>query len=127
MAWSPRFPALIVSTSAGLLVAKAGVVGSADKALFGQLGAYPRAMGVCSVLLAVLAALPGIPMVPFIVLSGATGYAAWRLARNQKEREQDALARTAQESADAPVTEEPISATLQIVSLNSNWATACCL
>ena len=112
-----QIPALIVSTSAGLLVAKAGVVGSADKALFGQLGAYPRAMGVCSVLLAVLAALPGIPMVPFIVLSGATGYAAWRLARNQKEREQGALARTAQESADAPVTEEPISATLQIDSL----------
>ena len=34
-----QIPALIVSTAAGLLVSKAGVEGSADKALVSQLGA----------------------------------------------------------------------------------------
>ena len=34
-----QIPALIVSTAAGLLVTKAGVSGSADKLIFGQLGA----------------------------------------------------------------------------------------
>ncbi len=40
-----QIPALIVSTAAGMLVSKAGVTGSADKALFGQLGGYPTALG----------------------------------------------------------------------------------
>src|SRR5712664_2592427 len=35
-----QIPALIVSTAAGMLVSKAGVAGSADKALFGQFSAY---------------------------------------------------------------------------------------
>ena len=33
-----QIPALIVSTAAGLLVTKAGVSGSAEKAVLGQLG-----------------------------------------------------------------------------------------
>ena len=46
-----QIPALIVSTAAGLLVSKAGVAGRADVALFGQLGAYPRALGVTAALM----------------------------------------------------------------------------
>ena len=40
-----QIPALIISVAAGLLVSKAGVSGSADKALFGQLSGYPTALG----------------------------------------------------------------------------------
>ena len=46
-----QIPALIVSLAAGLLVSKGGTRGSADKAVFGQLGAYPRALYVAAVLL----------------------------------------------------------------------------
>ena len=41
-----QIPALIVSIAAGLLVSKAGVEGSADKALVGQLAAIPTALGM---------------------------------------------------------------------------------
>src|SRR5574338_430328 len=41
-----QVPALIVSTAAGLLVAKAGVSGAADKALLAQLYGYPKALGM---------------------------------------------------------------------------------
>ena len=68
-----QMPALIVSTAAGLLVSKAGVDGSADKALFSQLGGYPQALGVAPSMLVVLALLPGMPMLPFLMLAGATG------------------------------------------------------
>ena len=54
-----QIPALIVSTAAGLLVAKAGVAERTDNALFGQLSAHPRALGTTSGLLALLAVLPG--------------------------------------------------------------------
>src|SRR5207249_3692496 len=74
-----QIPALVVSTAAGMLVSKAGVAGSADKALIGQLGAYPAALGLSSSLMAALAILPGIPMVPFLGLAALTGTAAWRL------------------------------------------------
>ena len=39
-----QIPALIVSLAAGLLVSKGGTRGSAEKAIFGQLGNYPRAL-----------------------------------------------------------------------------------
>ena len=39
-----QIPALIVSLAAGLLVSKGGTRGSADQAVFGQLGNYPRAL-----------------------------------------------------------------------------------
>ena len=39
-----QIPALIVSLAAGLLVSKGGTRGSTEKAVFGQLGNYPRAL-----------------------------------------------------------------------------------
>src|SRR6185312_8347043 len=109
-----QIPALIVSTAAGMLVSKAGVVGSADKALFSQLSRYPSALGLASVLMGALSILPGIPMLPFLVLAALTGGAAWRLT-TQREK---AAAQTAEEAkAPAPVKEEPITAALQIDQL----------
>lgn len=68
-----QIPAIIVSTAAGMVVTKAGISGSAEKAVFGQLSGYPAALGVSSFLLVCLSLLPGIPMVPFLALAGATG------------------------------------------------------
>ena len=73
-----QVPALIVSTAAGLLVSKAGVTGRADRALFGQLGAYPRALGATAALAFVVALLPGMPLVPFLLLAGGSGWLAWQ-------------------------------------------------
>src|SRR5471030_2665859 len=41
-----QIPALIVSTAAGLLVTKAGISGSAEKAVLGQLGRSPTAIAI---------------------------------------------------------------------------------
>src|SRR3954463_2674069 len=72
-----QIPALIVSTAAGLLVSKAGVTGRADLALFGQLGAHPKALAVTSGLLGTLAILPGLPTFPFLLLSAGAGGLAY--------------------------------------------------
>jgi flagellar biosynthesis protein FlhA len=68
-----QVPALLVSTSAGLMVSKAGVEGSADKALFTQLSTYPSALGMSSFLMGILSVIPGLPMFPFLSLSILTG------------------------------------------------------
>jgi flagellar biosynthesis protein FlhA len=111
-----QIPALIVSTAAGMLVSKAGISGSTDKALFGQLSAYPAALGVASFLMLSLAVLPGIPTLPFLALATVTGGAAWKLT---EKREKAAAAETAaqQAKATAPAKEEPIASALQIDQL----------
>ncbi len=112
-----QIPAIIVSTAAGLLVSKSATDGSADKALFGQLGGYPKALGLSSFLMLALALLPGIPAVPFLLLSGVAGGFAWSSAR-RKEAAAEAVAQEAVAQAEtAPVAEEPISNALQIDNL----------
>lgn len=64
-----QIPALIVSLAAGLLVSKGGTRGSAEQAVLGQLGAYPKALFVAAFLLLILAMLPGLPILPFLILS----------------------------------------------------------
>ncbi|HYB09168.1 MAG TPA: flagellar biosynthesis protein FlhA [Alphaproteobacteria bacterium] len=112
-----QIPALIVSTAAGLIVSKSGVIGSADKELFGQLGGYPKALGMASFLTGSLALLPGVPMIPFLLLAGTTGGAAWL----QLKRREDAASAKAKEAAAkaAPVAEEPISTALKIDNIRA--------
>lgn len=76
-----QVPALIISTAAGLLVSKAGVIGSAEKALFGQLQAYPTALGISSGLMTLMALMPGMPALPFLMLGAICGAAAWNLSQ----------------------------------------------
>lgn len=116
-----QIPALIVSVSSGLLVTKAGVAGSADKAVVGQLGKHPEAMGMVSGVLAAMAMLPGIPFGPFMTLAVLTGGAAWASYRRKGEvkqaEERKAEEKQLLEGPQAKPAEEDISATLLIDSL----------
>jgi len=107
-----QIPALIVSTAAGMLVSKAGTEGSADKALFGQLGSYPRALGMSSALMGLMAILPGIPMFPFLLLAGVTGFLTWSASTKQARIAAEDVA--AKAAVKAPPAEEPIAAALTI-------------
>ena len=115
-----QIPALIVSTAAGLLVSKAGVSGSADKALMDQLSGYPKALGMSAAVMAVIALLPGIPALPFLALAGGAGYFAWKADRTNRQKaaeaQRSAEAQEIAAAAAAPV-EEPISEALRIDDL----------
>jgi flagellar biosynthesis protein FlhA len=112
-----QVPALIVSVAAGLLVSRGGVVGTTDKALLGQLGGYPRALGVSAFLLVGLSLLPGVPMIPFMFLAGGIGYSAFVLNRRQEVKaiEEEQLKLESKKAA-LPA-EEPISTALAIDDL----------
>jgi flagellar biosynthesis protein FlhA len=109
-----QMPALIVSTAAGLMVSKAGVEGSTDKALIGQLSFYPQALGMAAAVMGVVAVLPGMPTLVFAGLSALIGGAAW-IAFKRKDEAQ-VKAKTAEEKAkaDAAPKEEPISTALAL-------------
>ncbi len=80
-----QIPALIVSLAAGLLVSKGGTRGSAEKAVLGQLGRYPRALSVAGLVLAVLAIAPGLPFLPFAILAAILASVALAIPRRQAE------------------------------------------
>jgi flagellar biosynthesis protein FlhA len=107
-----QLPALLVSTAAGLMVSKAGVEGSAEKALVHQLSDYPQALGMSSFVIGLMAFLPGIPTLVFLGLAAGTGALAY-LSALRKEGERDAVSNAASdvEKAKGP-TDEPIQTAL---------------
>ncbi|MBT4932996.1 MAG: flagellar biosynthesis protein FlhA [Rhodospirillaceae bacterium] len=110
-----QIPALIVSTSAGLMVTKAGVRGSTEKALFSQLGGHPKAMGVSSLLLVIMAMLPGIPATPFLVLGSGTALMAFFVNRSQEHVKKEVSLKLEEEELEPSALEdEPISSALRI-------------
>jgi flagellar biosynthesis protein FlhA len=108
-----QIPALIVSTAAGMLVTKSGTKGSTDKAIFSQLGGYPKALALSSFLMVILSLLPGIPMIPFLGLAIVVGGGGFLLYRSREEAVEQAEM-LALEDQHAPLPEEPISSALHI-------------
>ena len=112
-----QVPALIVSTAAGLLVSKAGISGSADKALMQQLSGYPKALGMSGGVMMIMALLPGIPFLPFTLLGGGAVSLALLVNRRAKELAAREAGQKETETKAAQVAEEPISAALKIDDL----------
>jgi flagellar biosynthesis protein FlhA len=80
-----QIPALIVSLAAGLLVSKGGLRGSTDKAVFGQLGNYPRALMLAGVSMFVLAIAPGLPFSPFALFGSLLLFTAYTIPKRRSE------------------------------------------
>ncbi|NQY81512.1 MAG: flagellar biosynthesis protein FlhA [Alphaproteobacteria bacterium] len=108
-----QIPALVVSTAAGLLVAKSsGSAEATDKQIFGQLSNYFSAMVLSSVVLFGLAITPGLPFAPFLFLCGLTALLSYYIYR-RNQREDDKADAIADDELILP-SEEPISSALQI-------------
>ena len=108
-----QVPALIVSMAAGMMVSKAGIEGSSEKALFGQLSYYPQALGMAAFVMAIVAMLPGMPHLVFFVIAlgaGGLAYIAW------KAKETTRLESARKEAAKGEITppDEPISSALAL-------------
>ncbi|MBK9080758.1 MAG: flagellar biosynthesis protein FlhA [Rhizobiales bacterium] len=99
-----QVPALIVSLGAGLIVAKGGTRGSAERTVLDQLSGHPRAAIVSAALLFALGLMPGLPLFPFALLGGALlvvgrAAAARAEARASAAARPPVVAQTEEESA----------------------------
>ncbi len=79
-----QIPALIVSTSAGIITTYGASSPGVGQALGGQLTRNPRALGMAAGVMVLLAVLPGLPAMPFLALAGAAGAMAWTGRRPAK-------------------------------------------
>lgn len=109
-----QIPALIVSTAAGLLVSKGGVIGKTDVALAQQLGRYPKAFGMVAFLMGALALMPGLPVIPFATFAILCGWLGWSMSKKAAEAEAGERLRKAEEEAQAAQSEEPVSRTVAL-------------
>lgn len=103
-----QIPALLVSTAAGIVVTKAGVEGTADKALLREVAGSPKPLALAAGAAGALALMPGLPMPPFLLLAGAAGAAAW--ARHRAIAQAAAEAPPAPPPARAAAEEDPAQA-----------------
>ena len=106
-----QLPALIISTAAGLLVTKAGASEKADKAMFGQLSAYPMALGMSAAVMFGMGLLPGMPMIPFTLAAAVIGFIGYMRYEAGEQVKLEAAQVAAQP---VPVAEEPIATALAI-------------
>lgn len=106
-----QVPAIIISIAAGFLVSKAGVEGSADKALVSQLATNPISLGMVAAASALIGLIPGMPLLPFFALAAGAGFMAWRLGRARLKPTPVASAESSKPREDV---EEPISTALNI-------------
>ncbi len=107
-----QIPALIISIAAGMVVSKAGVEGSADKALTTQLAMNPAALGMVSASAGVMALIPGMPIIPFAAVAVGSGMLAYK--RIQDAKAPAVIDPDLEAAAPAEAEEEPISASLAI-------------
>jgi len=111
-----QVPAIVISIAAGFLVSKAGVEGSADKALVAQLATNPVSLGMVAAASALLALIPGMPIIPFAALAAGAGFMAWRLGRAKLKPQPTEAELAASAAAGRPRddVEEPIGTALTI-------------
>lgn len=94
-----QIPALIISTSAGLLVTRSSSGFDFGSDLKVQFSRYSIALWVVSAVLLLFALIPGLPFIPFMVLSTLMGFAGYKLDQ-QKKSERDAIIE--EEAAEPP-------------------------
>ena len=79
-----QIPALIISTAAGLMVARVGKGEGTGQQLLTQLFRQPQALVIAAVILTVLGLVPGMPHLAFLALAAALGFLAHGVAKRAR-------------------------------------------
>jgi len=82
-----QIPALIISTSAAVVISKAGAQNRLGADLGFKVFGNPLAMGLASITLIVFSLVPGMPKPTFILLGTLLAFLAWRGVSRRKQRE----------------------------------------
>ncbi len=80
-----QVPALVISTAAGVIVARAAAGAPLAEEVRQQVFLQPRALGVASVMLGAMALTPGLPFVPFAALAAGAGILARTVSKPEEE------------------------------------------
>lgn len=108
-----QVPALIISTSAGILVTKVNGDENFSSQLGKQLISIPKAVIMAGIVLVLLGLLPGLPKLSFFTLGAGAIFIGYTLKKEEKEAEEEAL----YEAEAAPTAEESLENAEDVSSL----------
>lgn len=97
-----QIPALLVSTSAGLIVSRAASGADLGTEVSGQLTKYKKPLMISSGVCGVFAVVPGLPFLPFMILSVICGIMASRATERSVEEETELETSKADTATKAP-------------------------
>jgi flagellar biosynthesis protein FlhA len=97
-----QIPALIISTSAGIIVSRAGSESSLGKEITAQILIQPRAVGIAAVVVLGFALVPGLPTLPFLTLAALSAILAYTVFRSGRRAEEAEREREKQTQAVQP-------------------------
>ncbi len=109
-----QIPALLISTSAGMLVTRSTAEASFGEEMSAQLVAFPKVIMLASVLLFSLGLVPGLPPLPFFLLAAAGGVLSYVLFRDKKQVEVDERAVAESEAAEIQAEPEDFRSLLRV-------------
>jgi len=93
-----QVPALLISTSAGMLVTRSTAEASFGEEMTAQLVAFPKVIMLTAVLLFFLGVVPGMPPLPFFLLAAAGGALSFVLFREKRQVVEEARMEAEQEA-----------------------------
>ncbi|MDA8163590.1 MAG: flagellar biosynthesis protein FlhA [Desulfobacteraceae bacterium] len=97
-----QIPALIISTSAGIIVSRAASDSSMGEELSRQFGLQPQAMAVSAGIIILFGLVPGLPHLPFLALGTMMGGAAYLAFQKQAASRQSAAEEAKQKASEPP-------------------------
>ncbi len=114
-----QIPALIISTAAGVVVTRAGAMEEGlSQTLNNQLLNYPRAIYICSVLLAIMGVVPGMPFLPFGILAVSCFFLGRYASKQADERSAQALVKEAEGPGGKDAKKDTVESLLHIEILS---------
>ncbi|MDI6601737.1 MAG: flagellar biosynthesis protein FlhA [Thermoanaerobacteraceae bacterium] len=84
-----QIPALLISTSSGILVTKSSAITDLGEDIIKQMSKQPVVLMLSSITLAVFGLMPSIPKIPMFVMSGIIGYLGYTMYVARGEEKTD--------------------------------------
>ncbi|RKI50572.1 flagellar biosynthesis protein FlhA [Clostridium paraputrificum] len=87
-----QIPALLISTSSGILVTRSGSRDNFGKTFANQLTAFPVVTGIAAILMFSIGIIPDMPKLPFFLAAAAMGVLTYLLYKEENKKQELAIA-----------------------------------
>ena len=105
-----QIPALMISTSSGIIVTRAASKNNLGAELISQMAQSAKALAITAFVMMLLGIVPGMPMIPFWTISALLGFMAYRMTfgvqNKQAQKDAEKAKKAAEEAAALPKEEK---------------------
>lgn len=109
-----QIPALLISTSAGILVTRATTENSFGTDVASQFTRFPKIIFIVAAIMLILGLIPDMPNVLFLAISLVTGYIGYKLIKSQQVKDREENEVIAREKAQVKKEPENVSSFFQV-------------